>query len=190
MEKQIRIKNEKIKYILKSSQRAKNIRLTVYPNGELIAVKPLKAKQGLVEKFIQQKANWVLNKLAYSKQFKKNAFLKRNKQDYLKNKQKALDFVCQRIDFYNKIYQFNFNRISIRNQKTRWGSCSQKKNLNFNYQILFLPDKIADYVIIHELCHLKELNHSKKFWELVAQAMPDYLSARKELKKYGFLGEK
>ncbi|MBU4030692.1 M48 family metallopeptidase [Patescibacteria group bacterium] len=101
--------------------------------------------------------------------------------EYLAHKERALDFVYARVALYNKIYNFNFNRISVKNQKTRWGSCSEKGNLNFNYRIVLLPIEMADYIIVHELCHLGELNHSPKFWNLVARAMPNYLEIRKRL---------
>ncbi len=104
---------------------------------------------------------------------------KRNPRDYSRNKERVLSLVNYKIAEWNKIYNFEFNRISIRNQKTRWGSCSRKKNLNFNYRIMYLPEKVIDYIIIHELCHLKEFNHSKNFWNLVQVALPDY----KEIKK-------
>jgi len=115
-----------------------------------------------------------------------NILFKNNKSNYLKYKEEALKFISERIDYYNNMYQFNFNRISIRNQRTRWGSCSSKKNLNFNYRLLFLPKRISDYIIVHELCHLKELNHSRKFWNLVAEVMPDYLEIRRDLRDKRF----
>ena len=102
--------------------------------------------------------------------------------NYLKNREKARFFIYKRLEYYSEIYGFKFNRVSIRNQKTRWGSCSKKGNLNFNYRILMLPEYLANYIIVHELCHLKELNHSPKFWNLVAQIMPNYLERKKELK--------
>ncbi len=101
---------------------------------------------------------------------------------YLKHKEEARTLVSQRLEFYSGIYGFEFNRVSIRNQRTRWGSCSRKRNLNFNYRILMLPQHLSDYIIIHELCHLKELNHSPRFWNLVSQIIPNYLEIRKELK--------
>ena len=109
-------------------------------------------------------------------------FLGGGAKEYLENKERALDFARGRVAYYNKIYNFNFNKISVKNQKTRWGSCSEKGNLNFNYKIALLPIKIADYIIVHELCHLGELNHSPRFWDLVAKAMPNYLEIRKELR--------
>jgi len=115
-----------------------------------------------------------------------NILFRNNKNNYLKHKEEASKLISERIDYYNNIYQFDFNRISIRNQRTRWGSCSSKKNLNFNYRLLFLPKRISDYIIVHELCHLKELNHSRRFWNLVAEVIPDYLDIRKELRNRKF----
>jgi predicted metal-dependent hydrolase len=111
---------------------------------------------------------------------------KLGRRDYLKHKESARALVAERVLHFNKIYQHSYNKIAIRNQKTRWGSCSSKGNLNFNYKILFLPEALRDYVIVHELCHLKEFNHSKKFWDLVAVAIPDHSEVRKELKSHGF----
>ena len=79
---------------------------------------------------------------------------------------------------------FKVGKIAIRGQKTRWGSCSTSGNLSFNYNLLRFKKEVMDYVIIHELCHLKEMNHSKKFWKLVEEFCPDYKKFRKELKEY------
>jgi len=113
----------------------------------------------------------------------KTIFRRRNRKEYLKNKEKARSFVKERLGYYNRFYDFSWKKISIRNQKRRWGSCSQKGNLNFNYKIIFLPQKMADYVIVHELCHLEELNHSKNFWKLVSENFPDYRKIIKELRR-------
>lgn len=103
--------------------------------------------------------------------------------DYKKYKESARALAHSRIAHFNSFYNFSFGRISIRNTKTRWGSCSKKGNLNFNYKILFLPPHMTDYIIVHELCHLKEFNHSQNFWNLVAKVVPEHKSIRKELKK-------
>ncbi len=102
---------------------------------------------------------------------------------WLPYKIKAHQLVRERLVYYNQFYQFKIGRISIRNQHTRWGSCSAKGNLNFNYRLVLIPEKLADYIIVHELCHLGEFNHSADFWALVAKAIPDYREARRELKK-------
>ena len=104
-------------------------------------------------------------------------------------KDKKLDFlkVAQdKIEYFNKFYNFKYKNITIRNQKTRWGSCSIKGNLNFNYRTFLLSEELMDYVIVHEICHLKEMNHSRSFWILVEEQIPDFKEKRKELKKYYF----
>lgn len=110
-------------------------------------------------------------------------YIRNNRRNYLKYKNNALIFANQRIHHFNKIYNLRFKKINIKNQKTRWGSCSRKGNLNFNYKIILLPQNMADYIIVHELCHLKELNHSQNFWNLVKHTIPDYLETRGELRR-------
>ena len=102
-------------------------------------------------------------------------------KDYLKNKEKARAVIVGKVEKYNGIFNYRIGRVSIRNQKTRWGSCSKHGNLNFSYKVLFLPEELADYIIVHELCHLQELNHSQKFWNLVGKVFPNYKGIRKEL---------
>lgn len=106
--------------------------------------------------------------------------------EYKKHKEQSRALVSRKIAEFNSLYNFNFNRVAIRNQRSRWGSCSKRGNLNFNYKLLLIPDHLADYVIVHELCHLGEFNHSKDFWNLVAQTIPDYVARRKQLRKIKF----
>ena len=91
--------------------------------------------------------------------------------------------MTNRINYFNAFYGFKIKRIAIKNQSTRWGSCSSLGNLNFNYKIIYLRPELADYLIVHELCHLGELNHSKRFWALVSKTMPKYVNINKELKR-------
>ncbi len=107
--------------------------------------------------------------------------------DYKREKENARALVHQKIHELNKYYGFHVGRVSIRDTKSRWGSCSKSGNLNFNYKVLFLPPHIADYIIVHELCHLKEFNHSANFWNLVARVVPEHKNIRAELKKTAHL---
>lgn len=93
---------------------------------------------------------------------------------YVAHKESAREIVLERLVHFNQHYNLLWNRVAIRNQRRCWGSCSSKKNLNFNYKIQFLPAHLADYIIVHEICHLVELNHGQKFWDLVAEQMPEY----------------
>ena len=101
----------------------------------------------------------------------------------IKKREQTRKFVESRIRHFNSFYNFKINRVSIKNQTSRWGSCSSMGNLNFNYKIIYLRPQLADYLIVHELCHLGELNHSKRFWNLVAKTIPDYVKINKELKR-------
>lgn len=103
---------------------------------------------------------------------------------YEKSKKAALELVTNRLGYFNKAYNFKYNHISIKRHRSRWGSCSQKGNLNFNYKIVFLPPDVSDYIIVHELCHLQEFNHSRSFWELVAKTIPNHKEIRTKLKNY------
>ena len=97
-------------------------------------------------------------------------------------REKAEFYIPRRAVSISKKFDFQFNKINIRNQKTRWGSCSSKGNLSFNYRLMALNKRIIDYVIVHELCHLKEFNHTKKFWKIVETIMPEYKNYKKELR--------
>jgi len=102
-------------------------------------------------------------------------------QHYILHKERARALVHERLSHWNQFYSHTYNRVTIRNQRSRWGSCSSKQNLNFNYRIIFLPQELVDYIIVHELCHLAEFNHSQNFWSHVARTLPDYASRRAQL---------
>lgn len=102
---------------------------------------------------------------------------------YQDHKEMAREIISERLIHFSQFYDFTYKRVSIRNQKTCWGSCSEHGNLNFNYRVIFLPKALMDYVIVHELCHLKELNHSKRFWRHVEKAIPDYKDKKLHLRK-------
>ena len=98
---------------------------------------------------------------------------------------KACVTIPARVEYFAKIIGVTYGRITIRNQKTRWGSCSSKGNLNFNWKLVLMPQALLDYVVVHELAHRKEMNHSARFWAIVEQELPDYQKRRNELKKLG-----
>ena len=98
---------------------------------------------------------------------------------------RALERIRARLDHYIPLVGRQPGRVTIREQKTRWGSCSSRNNLNFNWKLIMAPPPALDYVVIHELCHLHEFNHSPRFWQLVAAQMPEYESWKKWLKQHG-----
>lgn len=187
MNKEILINGQKISYSLRISRKARNLRLTIYPDGNMTATLPYRMEEFLIEKFILKKAEWILKKLKHVARFgiRGGGLLrKRSKKEYLENKKRASDFVTNRLEHFNQFYNLSFKKVSVKNQRTRWGSCSKSGNLNFNYKIIFLPERLADYIIVHEICHLEEFNHSKDFWNLVAKIFPDYRKIIKELRKF------
>ncbi len=101
---------------------------------------------------------------------------------YIENKESTRKLVLARLEYFNQFYNLSWNRVAIRNQRRCWGSCTSLKNLNFSYRILFLPPHLRDYIIVHELCHLAELNHGEGFWHLVSSVLPNYTELIRELK--------
>jgi len=144
---------------------------------------PVALGDGVIDRFLRLKSSWIFEKIAYFKKFKFEPIRKFGKKDYEKYKDISLRLAQQKILDFNKIYNYPIGRILIKNQKTRWGSCSRKGNLNFNWKIVLLPRRLVDYVIVHELCHLKEFNHSLKFWDLVRETIPNFKELKAELKK-------
>lgn len=98
------------------------------------------------------------------------------------DREAARALVHARLAHFNQFYQFQYNKVFIKNQRTRWGSCSSNRNLNFNYRIITLAPELQDYLIVHELCHLQEFNHSQAFWDLVALQVPNYQALRTQLR--------
>lgn len=183
MKNQIKLQNKKVDYLVRKSNRAKRLRLAIYCDGSFVVTVPNNFELKNVEEYILQKAQWVLDKLQIMKKRGKNkVFTKRSEREFQKIKNEALVFAQNKVEKFNEIYGFQFNKIAIKNQKTRWGSCSRKGNLNYNYKISLLPERLADYIIVHELCHLKEFNHGKKFWNQVERVLPDYRERIEEIK--------
>jgi len=184
MEKEINLRGTMTKVIFRKNRKSKGVKITLKSRGNFLVSYPWFISQKKAEKFFLKNEDWVLKSLEGFKSKKYSNLLSwGERKDYLKNKEMARNFVKNRLEQLNKIYNFSFNKIAIRDQQTRWGSCSSNQNLNFNYRILFLPDDLVDYLIVHELCHLKEMNHSQKFWDLVRLAIPDYKEKSKKLKK-------
>jgi predicted metal-dependent hydrolase len=183
MQKRITLENEEVEYSVCESVRARCLRITIHPGGELSATLPRGMNIQKLENFIRQKGDWILRKIILAKKRKPAFFIpKSSRGEYLKYKERARDLAKRKLEEVNQFYNFAFYRISIRNQKSRWGSCSRKGNLNFNYRIVHLPENYLDYIIVHELCHLKQFNHSKDFWSLVSEKIPDYKEIRKKIR--------
>jgi len=182
MNKSIKVNETQLDYTLRKSTRSRRMRLAVYCDGSVVVTMPHWMGETTAERFIRQKAQWLIDKIAFFKTHKTPMVTRGTKAEYLKNKEATRALVTERLAYFNQFYNFRFSAITIRNQKTRWGSCSRKGNLNFNYKLSLLPAAVADYIIVHELCHLAEFNHSLRFWDLVARTVPEHRKLRKELR--------
>ena len=138
-----------------------------------------------VQEFIEGHAEWIFKK-------RKLVLSKDNRPDivYLpevteeSDRERIQTFIEEKVSHYASVMGVSYGRITMRNQKTRWGSCSSEGNLNFNCRLLFVPDRIVDYVVIHELAHRRFMNHSKAFWKEVEKYMPDYKEQKKLLSRF------
>jgi predicted metal-dependent hydrolase len=183
-EKKISYGGEEISVLISKNRLSKRLKISIRQDGQVKVSIPTWMPFSLAEGFVIEKKEWIGKSLEKMKERVTDPRAVLGEGDYMKHKEKARDFVKERLSQYIPIYGYRVGAVAIRNQQTRWGSCSAKGNLNFNYKLFFLPLELADYVIVHEICHLKEMNHSPRFWELVGKAIPDYREKRRELKRY------
>lgn len=175
-------------YEVKESPRARALRITVYPSGKVVVTKPTRVSERALKAFVQERTEWIEITLAHA--LKRRGGLphielpnpRKGSRAYLDAVALARALAHERLQHFNTLYKSTHGSISIRNQKTRWGSCTAKNNLSFNYKIAFLPEHLADYIIVHELCHTIEHNHSERFWAQVERAVPKHKEFRKELR--------
>ncbi|OHB20396.1 MAG: hypothetical protein A2854_01245 [Parcubacteria group bacterium RIFCSPHIGHO2_01_FULL_56_18] len=158
------------------------MRLTVQPGGAVILTAPPWISSTAIERFVRGHSSWIDRSVRRMQDFKPLPVSGR--RAYLKHKEEARAFVTERVEYWNREYGFRYDRIAIKNTKRLWGSCSRKGNLNFSFALLFLPRELADYVVVHELAHLKEHNHSPRFWALLEKSLPDFAIRRRELRRY------
>ena len=173
--------SDSVNCLVRPSLRARHLRLCVHRDGRVILTLPRRVPLYVGERFVRSRHAWIGQALKKWQTRSKNRLVL-SAGPYRKDKPRALAFVHEKIAQFNQFYQFRFHAVRIKNPKTKWGSCSRKGFLNFNYKILYLPEALADYLVVHELCHLRELNHSPRFWALVAQTIPDYRERRKKLR--------
>ena len=167
--------------LIRSSRRTVAIQIT--PAGEVVVRCPSRMPAAEVRKFVESKADWIAAHLAKIQNRPALAPFTGTELNALGDK--ALQYIPGRVKHFAPIVGVTYGRITIRNQKTRWGSCSSVGNLNFNCLLMLLPPEIIDYVVVHELCHRKEMNHSPKFWAQVERILPNYRTLKQRLKDLG-----
>ena len=171
-----------ISYTLIRSPR-KTISIVIRPSGEVEVRCPKRCSKREVDAFVLSKEDWIRKHLQTIAQRPQNPVL--SEAEIRSLAKKAAEILPSRVECYAEKLGVSYGRISIRSQHTRWGSCSAKGNLNFNCLLMLCPAEVRDYVVVHELCHRKEMNHSADFWEEVEKVCPDYRIHRKWLKDNG-----
>lgn len=167
--------------IIRSSR--KTLALEITREGVLKVRAPYRISEEEIRRFVKIKEPWIFKHLKRIEEIKAEQPEPLSAEEIEKLAQKALQVLPEKVEHYARIIGVTYGRITIRNQKTRWGSCSSKGNLNFNCQLMRLPEELQDYVVVHELCHRKEMNHSSDFWKEVEYIMPDYQERRRRLKQ-------
>ena len=166
--------------IIRSSR--KTIALQILPDGEVILRCPKRMRSEEIKKFADSKSPWLEKHLANRTPQQVEKFTQKEIETL---RQQARQLITERVRYYAPRIGVTYQNISIRAQRTRWGSCSSKGNLSFNCLLALVPPEVLDYVVVHELCHRIEMNHSILFWNAVAAILPDYAIHRKWLKDNG-----
>lgn len=182
-QKKININGQRVDYRLRRQARVRYLRLIIEHDGSLLVSAPKTYPVFLIKQFIFSRWSWVVKNLTKIKLNPSILFIQHSSKEIEEYKAKTRLLVKDRLKYFNQYYHFKYNRVAIRNQKTRWGSCSSSQNLNFNYKLCLIPSDIADYIIVHEFCHLAEMNHSARFYDLVRKTIPDYKDRQKRLRK-------
>ena len=174
-----------IKYRIVKSNRK---RLSLEINEEGLTIRaPKRASNSDINKFIKDNEQWIIKHLEKYDQKRKEyeGVEKLTNEEITSLADKAMKYIPERVKYYAPLVGVTYGRITIRNQKTRWGSCSSKGNLNFNCLLMLTPPEVIDSIVVHELCHRKEMNHSKQFYEEVLRVFPEYHKWNKWLKDNG-----
>ena len=169
-------------YRIIRSQR-KTVAIQITPAGEVVVRAPKRMPEAAIRAFVASKESWIKKHLAkISAQPQLPALTEAERKSLA---EEAKTVIAQRVTRFAPLVGVTYGNITIRSQRSRWGSCSSKGNLNFNCLLMLAPPEVLDYVVVHELCHRKEMNHSPRFWAEVERVMPDYRIHKQWLKDHG-----
>lgn len=182
-----------VPYLLIRSQRRTYAIEVSYDRGVIIRV-PIHISERELAKILSERSEWIVShykKLQQKKVQKQQAehnspySEQQRKQIEQRYREAAKEYIPKRAAYFAELTGGSYSRITIREQRTRWGSCSGRGTLSFNWRLMLAPPAVLDYVVVHELCHLTHMNHSREFWQLVECVLPDYKERRKWLKEHG-----
>ena len=174
--------------LIRSNRRSFSI--SISPDGQITVRVPMRATQKEISHLLIAKRIWIVTKYLEVQEKQRNrpvSELTGTQRLALEKRYitAAKEYFPKRVAHFHQFTGGSYNRITIRDQKTRWGSCSARGTLSFNWRLMLAPPAILDYVVVHELCHLTHMNHSAAFWQKVESVYPDYRTARKWLKDHG-----
>ena len=182
--------SDKFKYSVVRSRR-KSICIEIDRDLNIKVRAPLRMTDSQIQSFVDSRQNWIRSHLEIMQKRISNMSDEKNPSTALTDadikalSEQARIYMPSRVEHFAQIIDVTYGRITIRHQKTRWGSCSSKGNLNFNWRLIFAPEEVVDYIVVHELAHRKEMNHSRAFYDVVASVLPDYKVQEKWLKENG-----
>ncbi len=169
--------------VIRSNRRT--IAVEIKSDLQIIVRVPIRMKDKDIERFLEENKTLIEKHIEAVKNRKAQQLQSFTDGEIKKLADAAVSDIPVRVKKYASLIGVTVNKVTIRNQKTRWGSCSSKGNLNFNCLLMLCPEDVRDYIVVHELCHLKEMNHSPRFWAQVEQILPDYKGCQKWLKENG-----
>ena len=170
--------------IIKSAR--KTLVIEVRPDGKVTVKAPYSVSYKEIEDFIMKNSDKIEKLMEKQRGRSENALPKYTEDELAFAVKRAKEIIPPKAEYYASLLGVTYSKITIRTPKTRWGSCSSKKTLSFNALLAFIPEEIVDSVIVHELCHLKEMNHSKRFYDEILKVMPDYRERERWLKTNGY----
>lgn len=171
--------------VRRSKRKSAAIKITA--DMQIVVFVPLYVSDNEIERMVISKSKWIdEHMLKVQSTIDERSKLEKITSEQIKElADQAVEYIPKRVKYYAEKENFVYNKITIKNLVSRWGSCSTKGNLNFNCLLMLTPDYVIDYIVVHELCHLREMNHSEKFWAEVEKIMPDYQRAELWLKQNG-----
>lgn len=167
----------------------KTLAVQIRADGTVIARAPLRMPKDRILCFLSEKASWIRmqqGRMQERENMRQQARIHLDAAQEKELRERAKSVLAQRTAYFARQIGVTYGRITVRDQKTRWGSCSQTGNLNFNFRLILAPLEVLDYVVVHELCHRRQMNHSAQFWQEVAQVLPDYRKRKAWLTENGW----
>ncbi len=167
----------------------KTLAVQIRADGTVIARAPLRMPKDRILCFLSEKASWIRmqqGRMQERENMRQQARIHLDAAQEKELRERAKSVLAQRTAYFARQIGVTYGKITVRDQKTRWGSCSQTGNLNFNFRLILAPSEVLDYVVVHELCHRRQMNHSTQFWQEVAQVLPDYRKRKAWLTENGW----